>query len=389
MSQQIKPGNTGPSANELAHWLALNQTAGVGALTFQRLLQHFGDASRVFAAQNSELRQLGLRANTLRSLQKPNWHEVEKQQKWAACAGNSLITSACPTYPNLLLQISDPPPILFVSGSSSLLNSPQIAIVGSRKPSPGGEQNAKQLSRALGQHGLTITSGLAYGIDAASHQGALSSQTPTIAVLGSGLDNIYPRRHQQLAQHIRNNGALVSEWAPTTEPLSHHFPRRNRIISGLSLATLVIEASEKSGSLITAKLALEQGREVMAVPGAIQNPMAAGCNRLIQDGATLVSSHEDVLNNLNGFLLLNPIPVKDPHLAGINNNLSSTKPKLTSCQHKVLYSVDCDPTSIDNIVVQSGLTIEQVSSILLALELLGHVSSAPGGRYYRLTTGTC
>jgi len=376
ISKNSSRDSAGLSANELAHWLALNQTPGIGAIGFQRLLQHFSHASEVFSADTSELRQLGLRANALRGLQKPDWGEVEKQQNWALRPGNSIITSVCPSYPDLLRQISDPPPVLFVSGRVGLLNNPQIAVVGSRKPSPGGQQNAKQFGQQLSQHGLVVTSGLAYGIDAAAHQGALSASAPTIAVLGSGLDNIYPRRHQHLARCIGENGVLLSEWAPTTAPLSHHFPRRNRIISGLSLATLVIEASERSGSLITAKLALEQGREVMAVPGAIQNPMAAGCNRLIQEGATLVSGAQDVLNNLNGFLLVSP--VQTSHLP------TSAKPKLDPCQNKVLYSVDYDPTLIDSIVVQSGLTIEQVSSILLALELLGHVSSAPGGMYYRL-----
>ena len=375
-NMDIDTGNTGLSDNELAHWLALNQTSGIGALGFQRLRQHFGNISEVFSANISELRQLGLRANTLQDLQKPDWPEVEKQQNWASKPGNALLTSACPDYPKLLLELADPPPVLYVSGSVELLHHPQIAIVGSRKPSPGGEHNAKQLSQELSQRGLTITSGLAYGIDAAAHNGALTAKRPTIAVLGSGLDTIYPRRHQELARRICENGALVSEWPAGTAPLAHHFPRRNRIISGLSLATLVIEASENSGSLITARLALEQGREVMAVPGAIQNPMATGSNRLIQDGATLVSSAEDVLNNLNGFLQLSPPPR--------SHSPSSTVTKLDKLQYKVLYSIDYDPTSIDNIVVQSGLTIEQVSSILLALELLGQVSSAPGGMYYRL-----
>ncbi|PCH61520.1 MAG: DNA-protecting protein DprA [Gammaproteobacteria bacterium] len=368
--------NNGLSDNELAHWLALNQTSGIGPLGFQRLRQHFSNINEVFSANSGELRQLGLRANTLRDLQKPDWPEVEKQQNWASKPGNALLTSACPDYPKLLLELADPPPVLYVSGSVESLHHPQIAIVGSRKPSPGGEQNAKQLSLELSQRGLTITSGLAYGIDAAAHSGALMAKRPTIAVLGSGLNNVYPRRHQDLARRICENGTLVSEWPPETAPLAHHFPRRNRIISGLSLATLIIEASENSGSLITARLALEQGREVMAVPGAIQNPMAAGSNRLIQDGATLISSAEDVLNNLNGFLQLSPPPR--------NHSPSSTVTKLDKLQYKVLYSIDYDPTSIDNIVVQSGLTIEQVSSILLALELLGQVSSAPGGMYYRL-----
>ena len=194
-------------------------------------------------------------------------------------------------------------------------------------------------------------------------------------MLGSGLNCIYPKRHNKLAAQIAENGALVSELTPDTPPLAHHFPRRNRIISGLSLATLVIEAGEKSGSLITARLALEQGRDVMAVPGTIQNPLAAGCNRLIQDGALLVTHSDDVINNLNGFMAASQAPKKP----------SANPVKLNSLQHKVLYHIDYAATPIDRIVLQSGLTIEQVSSILLALELLGHISSTPGGMYHRLT----
>ncbi|NOX27191.1 MAG: DNA-protecting protein DprA [Gammaproteobacteria bacterium] len=380
MSSNNKADNTSLSENEIAHWLALNQTPGIGALTFLRLIEYFGNAYSVFSANTNELRHLGLRTNTLRSLQKPDWHQVEQQQNWAAQHGNHIITSTSNAYPQLLLKINDPPPILFASGLVDTLKKPQIAVVGSRKPSPGGKLNAIELSHELGQLGLTITSGLAYGVDSLAHQGALNANAHTVAVLGSGLENIYPKRHQSLAHHIRENGTLVSELPPTAAPLSHHFPRRNRIISGLSLATLVIEASEKSGSLITAKLALEQGRDVMAVPGSIKNPMAAGCHQLINEGATLVGSAGDVVNNLNGFLLSSQIDIDSTP----GETPLSIQPKLTPLQHKVLYSVDYDPTYIDNIVIQSGLTIEQVSSILLALELLGHVSSAAGGMYYRL-----
>lgn len=385
MNNSDKAGNASLSENELAHWLALNQTVGVGALTFQRLVDYFGNAHSVFSASTDELRSLGLNAKTLRSLQKPDWHDVEQQQTWAMQANNHIITSSSDAYPQLLRNITDPPPILFVSGSINILKDPQIAIVGSRKPSPGGKLNAMELSQELAHVGLIVTSGLAYGIDSLAHQGALNVDAKTIAVLGSGLDNIYPKRHRPLAQHILKNGALVSELPPTTAPLSHHFPRRNRIISGLSLATLVIEASEKSGSLITAKLALEQGRDVMAVPGSIKNPMASGCHQLIKEGAILVDMAEDVVNNLNGFLLPQPVCTDDTTRDKNTDSTLASQSALTPIQHKVLYSVDYAPTYIDNIVVQSGLTIAQVSSILLALELLGHVSSAPGGMYYRLT----
>ena len=363
--------------HELMHWLALCQIPGIGAVTFQRLLKYFHSAKAVFSATQTELRQMGLTANSLRALLKPDWKSVEQQLSWASRPGNSLLASQSPDYPTLLHEITGLPPILFVQGNVGCLSNPQIAIVGSRKPSAGGKQIALEFAESLSQSGLTITSGLAYGIDSAAHQGALQSAAATIAVLGSGLSNIYPRRHKALASQIRDGGgALISEHPPNAQPLAAHFPRRNRVISGLSLATVVIEAGEKSGSLITARLALEQGRDVMAVPGAVQNPMAAGCHRLIQEGAALVTHSDDILANLNTYLP--PLSQKMPVLA------HQTETKLDASQHKVLYYVDYAPTSIDEIVMKSTLTTAQVSSILLALELLGHVSSAPGGMYTRL-----
>ncbi len=363
-------------SQELSHWLALNRVPGIGAVTFHQLIKHFSSASQLFSASTEQLRACGLSANNIRGLRQPDWPAVEKTLDWAEKPDNTLLTSNCANYPTLLKELSDSPPVLFVQGDADYLSQPQLAIVGSRKPSLGGKQTAEKFASTLASYGLTITSGLAYGIDSAAHHGALQSNSGTIAVLGSGLDNIYPRRHAGLAKKIKASGALVSEHPPETEPLAHHFPRRNRIISGLSIATLVIEASEKSGSLITARLALEQGRDVMAVPGAINNPMARGCHQLIQEGAALVTNEQDVVAGLNYFML--PKVTQNPP------NERKHVEKLEASQYKVLYYVDYAPTSIDQIVAKSGLTAAAVSSILLALELLGHVASAPGGMVYRL-----
>lgn len=370
--------STGLSDHEFAHWLALSRAPGIGALGFQRLLNHFDSASAVFAADQGELRRLGLRAASLRYLQAPDWPAVEADLRWASQAGHTLLSCRSPLYPPLLGELADAPPLLYIKGDAHCLAQAQVAVVGSRQSSPGGRQNALRLAGELCRHEFLITSGLAYGIDAAAHEGALTAKGRTVAVLGSGLDRIYPCRHQALAARIAENGALVSELAPDSPPLAHHFPRRNRIISGLSLAILVVEAGERSGSLITARLALEQGRDVMAIPGALQNPLAAGCHRLIQDGALLVTSADDILNNLNGFMLKSPL---DGHLPGGGGK---TRQPLDELQSQVLYHIDYVPTPVDAIVAQSGLTIAEVSSILLALELLGYVSSAPGGTYHRL-----
>ena len=288
-----------------------------------------------------------------------------------------LITLDDPRYPALLRDIPDPPLALFVHGDPECLVTPQLAVVGSRNPTPGGRENAFEFARYLVGAGLTITSGLAAGIDGAAHRGALAGGGRTVAVVGTGLDRVYPAEHLELAHTITAQGALVSEFALGSRPTPGHFPKRNRLISGLSLGTLVVEATPHSGSLITAKLAGEQGRETFAIPGSIHNPQARGCHALIRQGAKLVETAADILEELGQLAsTLDPptqTPATDP---AIETTLDA------DYQH-LLQQLDDTPTPVDTLVQRSGLTAETVSSMLLVLELQGYVSSAAGGHYTR------
>ncbi len=276
-------------------------------------------------------------------------------------------------YPSLLKEISAPPPLLYVNGNPDLLNHPQIAIVGSRNPSDVGKQIAADFAATLASQGFAITSGLALGIDAASHQGALKADGFTIAVAGTGPDRVYPARHQQLARDITQQGALVSEFPPGTSAKASHFPQRNRIISGLSMGLLVVEAAKKSGSLITARCAIDQGREVFAIPGSIHNPLARGCNALIRDGAKLVETTEDILEELKQFASKSaPETPKTPTLT------------IDTEHQSLLNSVQYSPTSIDSLVQTTGNSVETISSMLLVLELQGFISAVAGGCYIRI-----
>ncbi len=278
-------------------------------------------------------------------------------------------------YPELLTQLNDPPPLLYVKGNKDSLHLPALAIVGSRNPTSGGARNAFEFSRHLARCGFCIVSGLAQGIDAAAHRGALEAGAPTVAFLGHGIDTVYPPSNRELAEAIIANGALVSEYPPGAPPLRPYFPQRNRLISGLSLGTLVVEAARRSGSLITARLAAEQGREVFALPGSIHNPLARGCHQLLRDGAKLVESADDIMAEL-------------APLAGhiLQTSVESTlKQAVSECDDgeyvKLRSSLSHDPTAIDQLVERSGLTIDQVSSMLLILELDGKIEKLSGGRY--------
>ena len=278
-------------------------------------------------------------------------------------------------YPELLTQLNDPPSLLYVKGNIDALHLPALAIVGSRNPTSGGARNAFEFSRHLAQCGFCIVSGLAQGIDAAAHRGALEAGAPTVAFLGHGIDSVYPPSNHALAEEIVVNGALVSEYPPGTPPMRAHFPQRNRLISGLSLGTIVVEAARRSGSLITARLASEQGREVFALPGSIHNPLARGCHQLLRDGAKLVESADDIITEL-------------APLAGhiLQNRAKSTLKQVVTDNDdkeyvKLRNSLGHDPISIDELVECSGLTIDQVSSMLLILELDGQIEKLSGGRY--------
>ena len=303
----------------------------------------------------------------------------EKDALWRADARHHIVARDDDRFPQLLEQIPNPPPLLYVDGDADILHLPALAIVGSRNPSKGGERNAYEFAHHLAGIGFTIVSGLAQGIDTAAHRGALAAGGKTIAFLGHGIDRIYPASNKALAEEIAASGALVSEFPLGTHPGRELFPQRNRLISGLSLGTLVVEAARRSGSLITARLAGEQGREVFALPGSIHNPLARGCHQLIRQGAKLVETSDDIVAEiapLAGQLLQNTMEStsKEKHPALSRDGLDKEYVQL-------LNYIGHDPIGVDDLATNSGLTIDQVSSMLLILELHGEIESLSGGRY--------
>ncbi len=357
----------------IRHWLALIRAPQVGPATFYSLLQHFDEPGAIFRASGSRLEKLGLRPDTVAYLGEPDWHLIDADLAWLDTPGAQILLINDPAYPPMLKDIPDPPPVLFVLGDSSVLAHKQLAMVGSRHPTPAGRETAQEFARHLATNGIVITSGLALGIDAASHEGALKSGGMTLAVAGTGLDRVYPARHRELAHQIAEHGALISEFPPGTPPVAGNFPRRNRIISGLSMGVLVVEAALRSGSLITARYAIEQGREVFAVPGSIHNPQAKGCNSLIKQGAKLVETANDIYEELGGFAS-SLAEERDPEPGSPPVNLDAD-------YQRVLDSVDHAPTAVDTVVQRSGLTADAVCSMLLVLELQGLIASTSSGHY--------
>lgn len=363
--------NQSCTVSELSAWLAWRHMPGMTPKRFHQLLalsQRLHLSLEQLLDNHLEVPEI----THLTDKQPPRWAAVEQDLRWLQQAPqHHILTYDDPAYPPLLRQTVWAPPLLFVCGNPLLLSSPQIAMVGSRKATPSGLATARTFASQLAQQGLIITSGLALGIDAASHGGALDCGGITIAVMGTGPDRIYPTRHQALAERIAAQGALVTEFVPGTPPHASHFPSRNRIISGLSLGVLVVEAALQSGSLITARVAAEQNREVFAVPGAIQNPFVRGCHSLIRDGAKLVENATDILEEL-------PFtPITQGEIA----TLISTHPQspLSPSHQKLLDCVDFAPTALETLINRSGLAVSTISSLLLSLELAGHVVSVPGG----------
>ncbi len=357
--------------DDIRYLLALYHLPQVGPARARELLARYGSPRALFADGVGD----GVLDASLReALATPDWEAVERDLAWCG-DGRHIIAHDDERFPPLLAAIADPPLLLFAHGEPALLMLPQLAVVGSRNPSAVGEETAFDFARGLAGAGLTITSGLALGIDAAAHRGALAAGGQTIAVFGTGPDRIYPARHRDLAHAIVDGGGvLLSEYAPGTPPLPAHFPRRNRIISGLALGTLVVEAALRSGSLITARSASEQGREVFAIPGSIHNPLARGCHRLIRDGAKLVETAQDVLEELAP--QLRAVLAAEPGPAAAPSALDDEYRSLLDC-------VGYAPTPVDMLVERSGLTTEVVSSMLLILELEGYVTAAAGGGYSR------
>lgn len=359
-----------PRPEALGFPLALLRAPRVGPRGFQALVERFGSAGQVFAAPASALAQLGLAKDTLEWLKAPDWGKVERDLRWLEAPDHHCLELHDPAYPPLLREIADPPPLLFVQGDAAALGRSQIALVGSRNPSPAGLQLAFDFARALAETGLGVTSGLALGVDAAAHRGALAAGGATQAVTGTGLDQVYPRSHQALAAEIlAQGGALASEFPVGTPPQAGNFPRRNRVISGLSLGVLVVEAALKSGSLITARLAAEQGREVFALPGSIHNPLAKGCNALIKQGAKLVETVDDILEE---FSIASRPPAPRPQRQTEGGEPS---PEEESLLKYIAYA----PTSVDTLVAATGHAPETIASLLLSLELQGYVALADGG----------
>jgi len=352
---------------ELAAWIELSLIPGLGGQTLRRLLSEFGLPHRILGASRSQLSRVVPEGAAVRIQERGRRADVERALAWASRPGHAVITLAEAEYPRLLLEIPDPPILLYVSGKIPLLSSPALAVVGSRNATPQGLKNAQSFARALSDAGLTIVSGMALGVDAAAHRGGLEGSSSTVAVLGTGIDMVYPRRNEPLSAEISNKGTLVSEFPLGTPPHAGNFPRRNRLISGLARGCLVVEAALDSGSLITARLATDQGREVFAIPGSIHSPLSKGCHALIKQGAKLIESAQDVLEEL-----------------GLTVPRETMSPR-SGRDHEFLDKMGFDPCDIDRLIARSGLTTEVVSAILLELELEGRVASLPGGLYQRIS----
>jgi DNA processing protein len=354
------------------YWLAAMRLPKIGPLKIRYWLNSLPDIKNLFTASSSELTAAGLSAAEIKIVRQADFSAAERDILWCGKNGCHIVTLADQAYPVLLREIPDAPLVLYVRGSLEQLVQPQIAMVGSRNPTIGGKETAYEFAYYLSKARVIVTSGLALGIDAACHRGALAAGAPTIAVMGTGLHSIYPASHQQLADEIVTcGGALVSEFFPHTPPLAKNFPRRNRVISGMSVGVVVVEAAVRSGSLITARFALEQSREVFAIPGSIHNPRARGCHQLIQQGAKLVETAEHILEELSSLQQL----VKKI----ASHKSSDNTPYLNEKQQHFLQHVGYETTTLDTIILRSGLTASSVSSMLLTLELQGYVHFVPGG----------
>lgn len=368
--------------DDLSLWLRLWHTPGLGAVSSARLLEHYSSIQKIFSAPHASLVASGLSPTVAECLlSNPHDRAIADSLEWREQAGNAILTIQDTEYPEMLRHSPAAPAVLFVKGQVGILSEPQLAMVGSRNPSQGGQDTALQFAKHLSKAGLLVTSGLALGVDAASHKGALAASAPTIAVVATGLDRVYPARHKSLAEEIlAEGGAMLSEFPLGSSPKAEHFPQRNRIIAGLSLGTLVVEAALRSGSLITARQAQEAGREVFAIPGSIHNPMSKGCHALIKQGAKLVESAADILEELAPQLK----GAITPAAAQAELNISEASNPAEHRDHDVLLSLmGYDPITIDQLSHQSSFSASEIASMLLILELEGRVNSEAGGRFQR------
>ena len=354
---------------ELEAWLRLGLIPRLGPVAFRKLLSSFGSPEAVLSASTASLSNV-VGANLAAAIAAgPDADLLAASLDWASADNNRLMTLADNDYPRAFLEISDPPPLLYLKGQAALLQQETIAIVGSRNATPQGVENAEAFARELSDDGFGVVSGLALGIDAAAHRGGLRGAGSSIAVVATGLDTVYPARNHSLAHELSQQGLLISEFALGTRPLAGNFPRRNRLISGLSLGVLVVEAAIKSGSLITARYAIEQGREVFAIPGSVHSPLSKGCHALIKQGAKLVETAADVVEELGR----TPGKISAAHT-----------PSPPSKHPDLLQVIGFDPVDLDTICARSGLTAENASAMLLELELEGTVVRIAGGRFQQV-----
>ena len=376
---------------ELAAWLRLQLTPGIGNDSARRLLRAFGLPQQVFAQPAELLRTVVSERQAQALCQAPEALAAQLETTWRwlqeAPLQRRVLTLGDAAYPNALLQLEDPPLLLYGMGACAPWQSSglqdydatrAVAVVGSRNPTPQGSANARQFAQALAQAGLTIVSGMALGVDGAAHEGALlgaGQEMATIAVVGTGLDRVYPRQHRALAHRILERGLLLSEYALGTPPLPANFPRRNRILAGLSAATLVVEAALQSGSLITARLAAEQGKDVLAIPGSIHSTQARGCHALLKQGAKLVESAQDVLDELS-------LPY-DATKNEATNPSAMRLGALSDAQESVLEALGYDPCSLDDLLARTGLDVARLQALPLQLELDGHLARLPGALLQR------
>jgi DNA processing protein len=368
------------TGEESSAWITLTRAPALDAPALARALEMFGAAHGILKASDAARAQAGLPAAACSFLSGREARLSRAEQTWLENPRHYVLPFTDPRYPTLLRAAARHPIALYVAGNVDALRDPQLAIVGSRNPTAQGRDCAEEFAECLAERGLTVTSGLAVGIDSAAHRGALSAQGATVAVLGCGVDVIYPPCNQSMAAAIRLQGALISGFPLGSPPRREHFPRRNALIAALSLGTLVVEAARRSGSLITARLALELGREVFAVPGSIHNPLSRGCHELIRQGAKLTETAHDILSELNF----------SDFFAAANGARTSPAGAAISAsgmdkEHKILLdALGFDPADLDMLVVRTGFKPEAVSSMMLILELEGHVQAAPGGRYSRV-----
>lgn len=386
--------------DELAAWLHLVLTHGVGSSTARDLLARFGLPSQILSAGFPALQKCVPEKIALALSTKPDdglQAQIDKTLAWASEPGNHVLTLADTNYPPALLSIADPPPLLYAKGRTELLSRPAVAIVGSRNATAQGMQNAERFAQTLSTAGLCVVSGLALGIDAAAHAGAcsaVSGQGSTIAITGTGLDLVYPAKHRALAHRIAEQGCLLSEYPIGTAAIAANFPRRNRLISGMSLGVLVVEAALQSGSLITARSALEQGREVFAIPGSIHSPLAKGCHQLIRQGAKLVESAQDILEELQ---LHAAAPSRHHAIDRVTDSAvmsaaitqsPTTELSTASNEHarQVMRAAGHDPASVDQLAERTGLPASDIQASLLLLELDGKFERMTDGRYQKLSS---